>query len=181
MIGVYAIRNKVNGKMIIGSAQDIKKRWSNYLTLLRKGEYGNKYLQDEWNKYGEENFEFIVVEELTRKRDLSIVEKYWQDYYRAADMLYNKNKVRKTKKKLRRGKEAANHKEKMSAVQSGENNPRHAGKLTTEDVIMIKQMIDQGMKNKEIHANFKDKTTSTMISRIRTGNRYKSVKVGDVG
>lgn len=60
--GIYQIRNTVNGKTYIGSAMNIGSRWSTHRHLLRKNKHHSIYLQREWNKYGEDAFEFSVLE-----------------------------------------------------------------------------------------------------------------------
>lgn len=82
--GIYMIKNIVNGKIYIGKSFDVKKRWSNHKYELNKGVHVNNHLQRAWNKYGEQNFEFSVVEECN-KDDLSNKEIYWikeMDAYR---------------------------------------------------------------------------------------------------
>lgn len=61
--GVYKIINQVNKKIYIGSSKDIYKRWTQHIDKLNKGEHENKHLQNAWNKYGSDNFEFEIVEE----------------------------------------------------------------------------------------------------------------------
>lgn len=63
MIGIYEIKNKVTGKIYIGSSKQIEKRWEQHLQALEKGEHHSILLQRAWNKYGKECFEFIVKEE----------------------------------------------------------------------------------------------------------------------
>lgn len=63
MIGIYSIKNKVNGKIYIGQSTDIIDRLRHHLSELRHNRHSNSYLQRSFNKYGEENFEFDVVEE----------------------------------------------------------------------------------------------------------------------
>lgn len=60
--GIYVIRNLINDNIYIGSSVNIKKRFCQHRNSLRKNKHHNKYLQRSWNKYGEENFEFIVIE-----------------------------------------------------------------------------------------------------------------------
>lgn len=60
--GVYVIRNLVNDNIYIGSSVNIKKRFCQHRDGLRKNKHHNKHLQRSWNKYGEENFEFVVIE-----------------------------------------------------------------------------------------------------------------------
>jgi group I intron endonuclease len=61
--GVYQIKNKTNSKSYIGSTiMSFTKRLEHHRCLLRKGKHKNTHLQRAWDKYGEENFEFIVIE-----------------------------------------------------------------------------------------------------------------------
>lgn len=62
--GVYAIRNKINGKVYVGSAAGRKgfsDRWKEHRCELRVGNHCNSHLQAAWNKYGEKSFEFLVL------------------------------------------------------------------------------------------------------------------------
>lgn len=63
MIGIYKIINTINGKCYIGSSININNRWGKHKALLRHNKHENIKLQNAWNKYGEENFEFVVVKE----------------------------------------------------------------------------------------------------------------------
>jgi group I intron endonuclease len=60
--GIYVIRNLVNDNIYIGSSVNVKKRFCQHRNSLRKNKHHNKHLQRSWNKYGEENFEFVVIE-----------------------------------------------------------------------------------------------------------------------
>ena len=62
-IGIYKITNRVNGKCYIGQSQDIATRFREHRYLLRQNKYGNRKIQNAWNKYGEENFTFEIIEE----------------------------------------------------------------------------------------------------------------------
>lgn len=61
--GIYKIINKVNGKFYIGSSDRLEKRKYEHWKLLKSGKHFNSHLQNAWNLYGENNFEFIIVEE----------------------------------------------------------------------------------------------------------------------
>lgn len=62
MIGIYCIKNKINGKVYIGSSNNIERRFKRHKTELNTKKHSNKYLEKAYNKYGEENFEFIILE-----------------------------------------------------------------------------------------------------------------------
>lgn len=61
LIGIYQIKNTVNGSIYIGSAVNFKARFSHHLGRLRNLKHKNQHLQNAWNKYGEKAFEFIVL------------------------------------------------------------------------------------------------------------------------
>lgn len=78
--GIYCIRNTANGKIYIGSAIDIQKRFTSHKTLLNKNSHYNSYLQNSWNKYGHNSFEFTTVEKCNEDM-LLIREDAWINYY----------------------------------------------------------------------------------------------------
>jgi group I intron endonuclease len=79
VIGVYKITNIVNGKVYIGSSADVDKRFSSHLRTLRNSTHRNVFLQRSWWKYGEESFEFTVIEEVLSEDSLLIREQAWID------------------------------------------------------------------------------------------------------
>lgn len=82
--GVYSIYCSGNQKLYIGSAVSIKGRWAVHRCALRKSEHTNKHLQNSFNKYGEDSFEFSVVE-LCSKDELILREQFWMDFYKCYD------------------------------------------------------------------------------------------------
>lgn len=60
--GIYKIANIFNGECYIGSAVDIDKRWRRHKNDLQKNKHHSILLQRAWNKYGEELFEFEILE-----------------------------------------------------------------------------------------------------------------------
>jgi predicted GIY-YIG superfamily endonuclease len=79
-IGIYKIENLINGKIYIGQSIDIEKRWSVHKAELNRNYHCNNHLQNAWNKYGEENFEFVIIEECDNSQ-LNEREIYWIDKY----------------------------------------------------------------------------------------------------
>ena len=60
--GIYTITNKTNGKYYVGSTSNFNKRKHDHIKRLNGGYHINKHLQNAWNKYGEDSFEFTLVE-----------------------------------------------------------------------------------------------------------------------
>lgn len=76
MIGIYQIVNIISDKRYIGKSNNIERRFWQHRNELNKGTHGNKYLQRAWNKYGQDNFVFSVLEECTYD-GLNEREIYW--------------------------------------------------------------------------------------------------------
>ena len=60
--GIYKITNIENGKVYIGKAMDIPKRFIAHLDNLRASNHTNKGLQNDFNVYGENALRFEVLE-----------------------------------------------------------------------------------------------------------------------
>lgn len=72
--GVYKIVNKINGKIYIGSTVNFKDRFRDHKKLLRHDKHPNQHLQNSWNKYGEDNFEFLILSIVIKDKDLLLKE-----------------------------------------------------------------------------------------------------------
>jgi len=77
--GIYKIICLNNNKFYIGSSTNINQRLKNHINLLNQNKHKNKYLQNSWNKYGEQNFKYEIVETIYDISGLSIREKWWID------------------------------------------------------------------------------------------------------
>ena len=82
--GIYKITCKVNNKIYIGSAKDIKTRWVHHRSKLKHHKHNNPYLQKAYNKYGEVNFIWEIIEECS-VNDLLLKEQYYIDMLRPFD------------------------------------------------------------------------------------------------
>ena len=60
---IYEINNTENEKRYIGSTSQWKRRKYEHKHLLENGDHGNRHLQNAWNKYGGDAFEFSIIEE----------------------------------------------------------------------------------------------------------------------
>ena len=131
---IYSIKNKINGNFYIGSAVNFFHRRATHICELRKGKHGNKHLQRAWNKYGEANFEFFVLECVLDKNSLLIVEQSYLDMYKpeynmcrvAGSQLGNtlsdeaKQKISARFKGIKKTEE---HKEKIRQTKTGQKRP----------------------------------------------------------
>ena len=72
--GIYCYRNKINGKLYIGQAKDLRSR---YLGFLRKDRrYSGILIDNARKKYGIENFEYSILTHCPIN-ELN----YWENYY----------------------------------------------------------------------------------------------------
>ncbi len=90
-MGIYKIENKINGKIYIGSSKNIENRFKEHKTMLRNNKHHSYYLQNSWNKYGESNFEFKKIEEITNLSDLLSRESFYIEKFKSLDSNFGYN------------------------------------------------------------------------------------------
>ena len=76
--GIYLITCLANQRRYIGSAIDITKRQTEHLRMLRGNYHDNTKFHRAWNKYGEDQFIFSIIE-FCSERSLIIREQYYLD------------------------------------------------------------------------------------------------------
>lgn len=97
--GVYKITNKQSELVYIGStawAGSSKKagfyvRWCKHYGQLIRNKHCNRHLQNAWNKYGEDNFEFHIEVFVDPERCIEAEQVYIDSYN--FDLLYNINPI----------------------------------------------------------------------------------------
>ncbi len=70
-MGIFAIRNLVNGKVFVGSSKDLAAIFNRIRFQLYAGAHPNKPLEADWKQHGTGKFEFEVLEELFPRDDLN--------------------------------------------------------------------------------------------------------------
>jgi hypothetical protein len=75
--GVYRITCRPTGKFYIGSSADIQSRWNAHRSDLKRRDHDNHYLQRAWDKYGEADFLWEVVEIVSGTDILIAREDHW--------------------------------------------------------------------------------------------------------
>jgi hypothetical protein len=86
-MGVYCIRNTVNGKLFVGKSTDLPSILNRQRGQLRSGSHPNPTLQKDLIEYGAEAFEVEVLDTLEvpdqadydPSADLRILEQMWLD------------------------------------------------------------------------------------------------------
>jgi hypothetical protein len=100
-MGVYQIRNLVNGKILVGSSKNLNGKSNSYIFQLNSGSHMNSTLQKDFNEFGEKNFLFEIVDRLEPMEeqgydytnDLKELEKLWLEKLQPyGEKGYNKKK-----------------------------------------------------------------------------------------
>lgn len=84
--GIYRIALN-DGRCYVGQSVDIERRWRTERLELRNKKFNgnpNHYLQNAWNKYGEDAFIFEILEECALDIDLTVREQFWMDTLNSA-------------------------------------------------------------------------------------------------
>jgi len=90
LCGVYIIRNFYDNKIYVGKSVDIEKRLKDHKNKLKKNTHINSYLQNSWNKYGENTFDFEIVD-LCKKEELNEREIYYIKEFKSTDENFGYN------------------------------------------------------------------------------------------
>lgn len=77
--GIYKITNVTNDQIYIGSTVNFNKRKREHFSSLNENKHCNKYLQRSFNKHGEENFKFEILEVIEDKNKLIEREQHYLD------------------------------------------------------------------------------------------------------
>lgn len=106
--GIYKILNKINGKIYIGSAVNLYKRWIKHKRYAKGNYHHSQAFQRAWNKYGEANFEFLILEIIEDKTKLAEREQIYLDWFTPynPNIGYNICKIGKSHVGLKRSEQA---------------------------------------------------------------------------
>ena len=76
--GIYAVRNRRNGKLLVGSAADLRGIRNRFEFAKRTGSGLSLKLKRDWETFGPEAFELEILEEL-EKKDAQTAEEFAAD------------------------------------------------------------------------------------------------------
>lgn len=193
--GIYAITNIITGKIYVGQAQNIKRRWIEHKARLTKGCHDNQYLQRAWNKYGKEAFRFEVLEYCIIDC-LNDREQYFIDTFLPQGVLYNI--ARDVRAPFRGVKFSNEHKRKISLAHRGKTlssdtrrkiSESHKGMKVSDDTRMKISAAGKGRKLSEEHIRKLSEAnkgnqhmlgkTLSLESRQKISATHKGVKFSD--
>jgi len=87
LVGIYGLRNRINGKWYIGQSWDIHWRWRQYKLFRCKRQ---PKIYNALIKYGFDGFEKIIIEHCIENQSvLDETETYWIKHYNSVDSGYN--------------------------------------------------------------------------------------------
>ena len=90
---VYKIENTETGQVYIGQSTQYNRRWLNHKHYLRRNNHGNPKLQEDYDKYGLDVFEFKTIKEFPPDTTSDVLlkeeEKMITEYNQRGENLYN--------------------------------------------------------------------------------------------
>lgn len=180
---VYSITNRITDVRYIGSSRNVAKRWSNHRRVLRLNKHHSLKLQNAWNKYGEANFIFEIIEIATENSLLSR-EQFWLDYYpinynilSIAGSPLGRKHTEETKQKIsqkRRGiPNTIEQRKLLSEIGRGRTNKARTGMPHTDETKAKMSLKAQGNKS-NLGRKFSEEHIRKMVaSRLSTLNQRK--------
>lgn len=87
--GIYAIRNRVTGRVYLGSSVDCVRRYREHSSRLSRGVHINAKLQASWNKHGADAFEFTMIFTVIDAEGLEAIEQQFLDEHDVVASGYN--------------------------------------------------------------------------------------------
>ncbi len=161
--GVYQIMNKQNYHMYIGSTVDFSERWRLHRLTLNRGDHRNRYLQRAWNKYGEDIFEFSIVEYIDDLNTLETREQWFTDlwnpeYSIRKECVGSQLGTKRTKEsklkmsKAREGKPPGNKGKKLSEESKRKIGLAAIGRIHSEETKLKMSIAAKGKAKSKEHA-----------------------------
>ena len=83
--GVFMVKNKANGKVLLGSSLNLEGPLNKHRFTLKIGSHLNRELQKDWDEFGPDNFIFEILEEVkvqdnpnfNLQDELTLLEQIW--------------------------------------------------------------------------------------------------------
>lgn len=192
--GIYGIVNKINGCIYVGQTREnFQRRYWHHRWKLQNNCHDNQHLQNSWNKYGENNFEFIVLEIVYNISLIDDLEIYYIDKYRQIGKCYNilpggqgrsgiplsdrAKKIigEKNRQNMLGKRHSEETKMKMSLIKKGKHVNRSTDVLNPDIVAKIKSLLVVGQTASEVSSQLN--IDYKLINNIISNNTWSSVYV----
>lgn len=152
MCCIYAIRNKINNKMYIGSTKNFKWRVYKHRSDLNCNRHKSKELQNNFNIQGIEDFEFIILEEFNEVKPFKELIHFEDKYIKQFNSIkngynieLNTTKPKKIKEpKLKKPKEPKPRKPKKPMTEEHRRNIAKGTKKAMQNSEVRKKISDAG-------------------------------------
>lgn len=172
------IHNRISKRGYVGSAsKNLRRRANNHRSELQRGVHGNIHLQRAWRKYGEDAFEFLVLEECEPEACLDR-EQYWMDYHDSYRSGYNRCP---TAYSFRGRRHSTRTKRLISAANSGramtpENRAAMSARLKAVNPMHRPEVVAKLKKN---YKGKKGRLRGERISASLTGRTHSAERCAD--
>jgi len=164
--GIYAIYNKVNTKLYIGSTNNLRKRLMNHIGGLRSNSHYNSYLQNSWNKYGENNFIYVLIEKVVNIKDLKNREQFYLDLNKSYDREIGYNLAEEANVTFL----SEETRKKIGDAQRGEKNHNYGKKASQE----TREKMSKAHEGREyVFGRKVSKETREKMSKINSGKNNR--------
>lgn len=166
--GIYKIVNLITREFYIGSAVNLVKREREHFSLLNNNLHPNYHLQNSFNKHGEENFKFEILE-YCEKENLIIREQYYLDTLKPQ---YNICKIAGSQLGMKRSEESLR---KRTLSRSGFKHTEEAKKKIS--IATKGKFHSQEVKEKIRQSNLGKKLSDETKNKIRSFNIGRQVSI----
>ena len=175
--GVYMFQSiSIPERVYIGSATDISVRLKDHLNLLRNNKHHSPKLQHHYNKYGEDDLEFSIIEcgEYLCEQHLLAREQGWFIPYEYGDTELPYFNICKIAGSRKGHKASIETRMKMSKSRIGNTNSK--GHVTSDET---KEKIKQGLAKRD--PSYREKLSIAATGRKHTDEAKKKISDANKG
>lgn len=158
-IGIYCFYCIENKKLYIGSSECLKHRISQHKSMLRGNYHNNNYLQNAWNKYGENSFKIFTIENCDKEKLLAREKLFIYNlnalipngFNISSDTIAPMSGLKHTKETLK----------KLSEAASGNKNPMFGRQRTSEEkaIMSVNRKAAVTQKHRDLLSKLASKKT----------------------